>query len=141
MTELDVNSDLIGQRKLSSNDEDSSSSSQPVVDKLAGRHRKSTARSRSSIINGLPTLYDQDESISILDYSYSVKTSGLILLKQLDNLTKKSGTPSGALMLDNNINLAVLAKYLTKDGQQLEPDVAWTYDSLITEMADHFKKL
>lgn len=139
MTELDVNSDLIGQRKLSSNDEESVSSL--PIERPPGRHRKSMSRSRSSIINDLPILYDQEESGSISSFpSYSALKGGQLSLEQLDSLKKSSGASSGAFMLDT-INLSVLAKYLAKDGQQVEPDVAWTYEGLITEMADHFKKL
>lgn len=135
VTELDVNSDLIGQRKLSLNDDEPLMLEKPVPG--AGfKLRKSTARSRTSIIADLPTLYDhqQDQSDFL---SYAAPKSGLSL-EQLDALNKKAA-PS-AFTLDTHISLAVLAKYLTKTGQP-EPDVAWTYDSLITEMADHFKKL
>ena len=133
VTELDVNSDLIGQRKLSLNDDEMPD--KPVPGAI--KQRKSTARSRTSIINDLPTLFDSQQDQQNAFLPYAAPKSGLSL-EQLNALNKKSA-PS-AFTLDAHISLAVLAKYLTKDGQP-EPDVAWTYDSLITEMADHFKKL
>ena len=136
MTELDVNSDLIGQRKLSTSDDEERRT--PDKRLLQASQRPVARQSRSDLINELPVLYDQLEQPTVEPIAYPMSKS-VLSLEQLDSLaTAKKSAP---FALDTDISLMVLAKYLAKDGQALEPDIAWTYDSLITEMADRFKNL
>ena len=80
-------------------------------------------------------MLDQDDD-SDLPYRIS---KNVLSIEQLDNITKKDS--SSAFMIEN-INLSLLAKYLIKDrrtSNEIEPDVTWTYDTLITEMSEHHK--
>lgn len=133
ITELDVNSsDLISfsqERRLS------------LERKEDDNYPKTSKRkaSKSKILNELPTLvdYQEDNQTEYLPYHLS---KNVLSLEQLDNITRKDN--NSRFMLDN-INLSILSKYLIKEtnANQLDPDIAWSLDGLLTEMSDHFKNL
>ena len=100
---------------------------------MSNKSRKSIIKSKSNIINDLPILLDEDDNLN--NENYLPISKNVLSLQQLDNITKKD---DNAFMLDN-INLSFLSKYLIKDASsnQIESDLKWTYDSLITEMANN----
>lgn len=136
ITELDVNADY--QRRISGRDDEISSLS---LSNRSSRSKKSTVKNKSNILNDLPTLLDQDENLNQTFLPYPV-SKNVLSLEQLNNITKKES--SSTFMLEN-VNLSLLSKYLIKDhktsSNQFESDIAWTYESLITEMNEYFESL